>query len=106
MYSKNELENVIRNKVDNNKIYDAINILDDEIKEEFIRKLRQSKNDIQYIDIIQLKNAIDKYLPKTYQVIFKKFFLISNIDTNNLYRLERLIEIYNILKNKEENNEF
>ncbi len=98
MNSKNELEKVIKNKVKSNQINDAINILENEIKQEFIDRLKEFDSDIKYVDIIQLKDLVEKNLSKTEQVVFKKFFLVLNTETNQLYRLERLVDIYNVLK--------
>lgn len=98
MYSKVELEKTIKNKIKNNQINDAINILDKEIKQYFISRLQENDSSIRYIDIIQLKDLVEKYLSKREQTIFKKFFMVLNVETNQLYRLERLVEIYNILK--------
>lgn len=101
MNSKAELENIIKNKIKNNQINDAINILDNEIKGEFIIRLKQFHSNIKYIDILQLKGLVEKYLTKKEQIIFKKYYLVLNIETNPLFRLERLVAVYNILKGGE-----
>lgn len=102
MYSKKELEIIIKNKINNNQISDAVNVLENEIKQEFVARLKKISPQIQYIDLIWLKNDVEKHLSKKEKLIFKKFFVLLNIDTNELYQLEKLIDIYNILKKEGE----
>lgn len=106
MYSKKELEILIKNKINNNQISEAINVLENEIKQEFVARLKTINPQTQYIDHVWLKNDVEKYLSKREKLIFKKFFVLLNIDTHELYQLEKLKDIYNILKKEGEQNEF
>ena len=100
MYLKNDLENELKDKIKKNQIKEAIELVEKQIKLDYIKKINKY-NKVQYIDIITLKENVEKYLSKKDQVVFKKFFMILNTEINELYQLERLVEIYEILKRGE-----
>lgn len=100
MYLKNDLENELKDKIKKNQIKEAIELVEKQIKLDYIKKINKY-NKVQYIDIITLKENVEKYLSKKDQVVFKKFFMILNTEINELYQLERLVEIYKILKRGE-----
>ena len=100
MYLKNDLENELKDKIQKNQIKEAIELVEKQIKLDYIKKINKY-NKVQYIDIITLKENVEKYLSKKDQVVFKKFFMILNTEINELYQLERLVEIYEILKRRE-----
>ncbi len=94
MYLKKDLEKDIKNKIKNNQIVEAIDLLENEIKLEYISRIRKFNNKVSYIDLIDLKDNVERYLQVEERKIFKKFFVILNCETNELYQLERLTEIY------------
>lgn len=94
MYLKKDLEKDIKNKIKNNQIVEAIDLLENEIKLEYISRIRKFNNKVSYIDLIDLKDNVERYLQVEERKIFKKFFAILNCETNELYQLERLTEIY------------
>lgn len=100
MYLKNDLENELKDKIKKNQIKEAIELVEKQIKLDYIKKINKY-NKVQYIDIITLKENVEKYLSKKDQVVFEKFFMILNTEINELYQLERLVEIYKILKRGE-----
>lgn len=100
MYLKNDLENELKDKIKKNQIKEAIELVEKQIKLDYIKKINKY-NKVQYIDIITLKENVEKYLSKKDQVVFEKFFMILNTEINELYQLERLVEIYEILKRGE-----
>lgn len=100
MYLKNDLENELKDKIKKNQIKEAIELVEKQIKLDYTKKINKY-NKVQYIDIITLKENVEKYLSKKDQVVFKKFFMILNTEINELYQLERLVEIYEILKRGE-----
>ena len=100
MYLKNDLENELKDKIQKNQIKEAIELVEKQIKLDYIKKINKY-NKVQYVDIITLKENVEKYLSKKDQVVFEKFFMILNTEINELYQLERLVEIYEILKRRE-----
>lgn len=97
MYSKNELEKIIKKKIEENQLIEASEIVKLEIKQIFVSKIKKYENDYKYTDIINLGVKIKKYLPLKFFSIYKKYCVLMNEDEHPLYELQRLIELYNQL---------
>lgn len=105
MYSKKDLEIELKNRMNNNEISEAVNLIEKEIKNLYISKIQMFNKNAKYIDIATLKKDVEQYLSQKEKTVFKKFFIIINTETNELYQLDRMIDIYNVLK-EGENNDF
>ncbi len=95
MYSKNELEVIIKQKVKENEFEEASEIIKSEIKQIFVKKIRKYKKDYKYTDMTNLEVSIEKYLPLNFLSVYKKFCILVNEENHPLYEVQRLIELYN-----------
>ncbi len=95
MYSKNELNKIIKQKVKDNEFEEASEILKSEIKQIFVDKIKKCKKNYKYTDITNLGVSIEKYLPLKFLSVYKKFYILINEENHPLYEVQRLIELYN-----------
>lgn len=103
MSNKKSLEEILKEKIENNEIFDTIKVLKNEIRKIFINKITEKNKNFIYTDIMQLANNIEKFLTNEEINIFKKYFIILHEQNYELYEIDCLVDIYNKLK-RENNN--
>lgn len=76
----------------------AITMLEKEIKQFFIEKINEIDKNYKYTNIIDLIDKSSKTLDNKYFVKLKKFYILINEDSFELYKLDCLINIYKELQ--------
>jgi len=98
------LERILKFKLKNNKLDEAIDLLEEEIIKIFESKVKQYELEFEYTSMLSLIEKAEKYFIKKDFIIFKKFYILSNEDANKLYKIDCLVTIYNKLKRGEYKN--
>ena len=95
-----KIQEIIKMKIKDNDFRTAIILLENKIKEIFIKRIEKHNKNFKYIDLINLSLYIKEYLSKEEQILFEKYFIIVNEENNELYELDCLVEILNNLEKR------
>lgn len=97
MYN-NEISNILKYKIELGKYNEAIQILEKEILEIYISKIKEIDNDFQYTTLINLMDKAQYVLNQYYNIQLKKYFYIINDQCSEEYEVYILMKIYRKIK--------
>lgn len=97
MYN-NEISNILKYKIELGKYNEAIQILEKEILEIYISKIKEIDNDFQYTTLINLMDKAQYVLNQHYNIQLKKYFYIINDQCSEEYEVYILMKIYRKIK--------
>lgn len=97
MYN-NEISNILKYKIKLGKYNEAIQILEKEILEIYISKIKEIDNDFQYTTLINLMDKAQYVLNQHYNIQLKKYFYIINDQCSEEYEVYILMKIYRKIK--------
>ncbi len=97
MYN-NEISNILKYKIELGKYNEAIQILEKEILEIYISKIKEIDNDFQYTTLINLMDKAQYVLNQYYNIQLKKYFYIINDQCSEEYEVYILMKIYREIK--------
>ena len=97
MYN-NEISNILKYKIKLGKYNEAIQILEKEILEIYISKIKEIDNDFQYTTLINLMDKAQYVLNQYYNIQLKKYFYIINDQCSEEYEVYILMKIYREIK--------
>ena len=95
---KNEFLNILKLKIKANKYEEGINMLNTEIKNIYIKKIKQKEPNFKYLNMINLIEKAEDILSEKSFNNLKKFYILSNEECDISYELEWLMEIYKLEK--------
>lgn len=91
-------DDVLQLKIKTKQYSEVIQILQKEIKNIFIQKVKNKNENYKYIDMINLFENVEKYLSNTEIYMFKNFYILYEEENDELYEIDYLIEIYKSIR--------
>lgn len=98
MYKSSEISNILKYKIKLKKYCEAIEILEKEILEIYISKIKEVDNDFEYTNIINLMDKAQSTLNQHYNAQLKRYFYIINDQCSEEYEVYILMKIYTEIK--------
>ncbi len=94
---KNQLEGLLKSKVNTGNYGEAIDLLCEQIEDVFTQKIKKRNEKYIFKGLINLADNVDKYLTGEDLKLFKVYYITVNEEEYPLYKIDVLTGIFNQL---------